>query len=194
MTEESYWANVERGITGPHVGTCILASLDRISLRHGIQPGTYTAYSEMTDTYEEQVGYGTNYVPPDFVARVREMENRAFAELGVPNPRAVRWTSARSTAELEAVLTRLASGGFRVAVLSSSHAVGLIRLQPSLYEVRSNRPTLQNAKSGVSVQKIFEFMGKPDRIRRRPHSSRKTDLEPNIVALPPEPRQRNRGR
>src|SRR4051812_48444918 len=107
MSEASYQSNVRRGVTGPRTSTCLMAAYDRISLKHGISPATYSAYEDLRMGFVAVVGDGSNYVPREIREQFGRIKIRFRHELGVRTPRNVLEAKVDTVEELDQLLYRL---------------------------------------------------------------------------------------
>lgn len=188
MSEASYRLNARRGVTGPHTSTCLMASYDRISPVTGVRTETYREYEDLRDLYVSTVGDGSNFVTNEVIRKFRELKEVFRAELGVPTPKNIIECRVRTKDELHKRLSNLAIGGYRPAVYLDTgglHAVGVMQLDDEYYDVRSTWSPFPEGP--VSIDQIYEYLDQAPRIRKRKYSSKKTVVEPNLVALPPEP-------
>lgn len=186
MTEESYWQNVRRGVTG-RSDTCFLASFDRISLRTCVSPQLYEAYAAMAHRFWE-TRRGLDYYPMDIVQESRELQQQLWRELGVNTLKNNNGMRANSLQELETMLAKSLSGGFRTIVYivntkGNLRCAGLIDAGDGYYAARSTSTPFDN-EDRVSVEEIFPLLHQPARVRMR--AGGKTRKDGNIFALAPE--------
>lgn len=195
MSEQSYWENVEKRVTGPRSANCMMAAYDRISPRLGISTATYVEYERHRREYVRAVTDNGNYVPREFVRKFAELKARARAELGVHTDKNVVKAHVDTRDELHRTLGDMTLGGFRPMVyldVGGLHGVGVMRADPSddeFYYVRSTWTPFRT-DDPVHVDDIYEYLDHPVRQRRRPGTARRSLKEVNIVALPPEPRHK----
>lgn len=188
MSEASYQQNVLRGVTGFQTETCLPASHDRISHASGIHPSTYEEYHRLVTAYVEQCGDNALYVPPEIVRRYQEVVVAYHSELGVRSPRNVVYGREDTEAGLRRRLAKLSLGGFRIAVLSQDdglHSVGVTQVEADWYDVRSTSSPF-NEGEPVHVSKIYHYLDRSHRVRKRAQNGKNTFKEANLIALPPE--------
>ena len=188
MSEESYQINVRRGVTGPQSATCELAAFDRFTVRGGIQPQTYEQYNDLYYDNLAATGGATDYVPRDIDERHRAIARDVYQQLGVISTRNTIDRRVKTFDEFQDTLDNLATGGFRTAVhLKGLHSVGVKRIEPGFYDVRSTSSPFPEGEA-VAVENLFDHLDLTARMRVRASNSRRTYVEPNIIALPPEQR------
>jgi len=189
MSEASYQLNVQRGVTGPHTATCLMAAYDRISAVTGVHTQTYEQYEALRERYVEATGDNSNFVPQDIVKNFAALKIEFRRQLGVEGTKNIVGLRANSKPELQRALGKLTTGGFRPAVYLDTgglHAVGVVNRGNDYYDVRSTWSPFP-ANEPVHLSDLFGMLDLPPRHRKRENSSRKTVQEWNVVALPPEP-------
>lgn len=190
MSEESYWRNVARGVTGPETGTCFVASLDRISKHHDVPPQTYEAYEHARQVYKKATNDAPDFLPPELRELSRTIERRVLSDVGVISLKNVVNLRVDSEPELEEKLDRLAQGGFRTVInldTGGLHAVGVEQLDRRHYSVKSTWDPFNNSDC-TTTGEIFMFLDRYKRLKGRPNA-RKSFKAMNIQALPPESRR-----
>lgn len=190
MSEISYQDNVELGVVGPDSSNCLGASYDRFSIVTGVQTQTYQHCEKVRLAYEELVGDGSNYVPPELIQAFKDMKTLIRKDLGVSTNRNIVETRVDTQDELRSKLGRLSVGGFRTAVyldVDGLHAVGIKALDAEHFTVKSTWSPFPEDEP-VHVSDIFSYLDLAPRQRVRETSGRKTIKSCNIVAIPPETR------
>jgi len=189
--EDSYQANLLRGVTGPHTNTCEVAAFELLSPHTTVSPKTHEAHEcrqQVVARLSDSVHAG-ELAPGDRTRLLASSSQALHAFCGdfeVP-PTDILRTRVCTANELNRTLGRLSAANRRTALVldvgSSLHAVGVTAVHADFCGLTSTWTPFSDG-SLVHMDEIFPLLNQKPNVFTQVASGASTVT--NVISLPPE--------